>query len=129
MAFISSDGYIRLSSDELGDLPLHHLITGLDEGELPPASDSQLSGNITGYTEWLSDGAPAVTVGWDWQMLSLHEAIGLQLVDLPRSNVMLIDPLGQDAGPRATALFLAQRLERLSWEGVALAYLTARYGR
>lgn len=129
MVFISSDGYIRLSAEELGSLTLLHLITGLDDGELPLVYDCQLTTDLTGYTEWLGADQPAVTVGWDWQMVYANQVVGLQMVDTPRSNLMLIDDRGHDAGPQATAQQLARHIDKLAWQTAALEYLTARYGR
>lgn len=127
MLLISADGYIRMTLAQLQTLELHHLITGLDEDAPAPAGDAALSTVITGYTEWITPGQPAITLGWDWQM-ELHGAqLGLRRLGEPRGNVMLLDGNQNDLGQQASARLLAILVDGLDWQPAALRHVRSRY--
>ncbi|MHB1441079.1 MAG: DUF4902 domain-containing protein, partial [Cuniculiplasma sp.] len=66
---LSQDGYIRITQEEMVDTPLIHLISDLDQEE--EDKDHSLGATrtcISGYTEWVSDQPPVITVGWDWRL-------------------------------------------------------------
>jgi len=67
---VSKDGYIRLTEKTLHAIPIRHLDSGVyrtDHRDHPATRPSTLSG----YTEWVSETSPAISIGWDWQLL--HE--------------------------------------------------------
>lgn len=109
----SSDGYIRLWFGTLERLALKHLCSGRD-ADLALGSDTPAAAPaaVSGYTEWVSEGKPAISVGWDWQALPGTQRPVCVRAGLPRSNVMLVDAQGNDMGPDATSMFLAQWLDR-----------------
>jgi hypothetical protein len=108
---ISQDGYIRLWPGTLDALALKHLFSGLD-ADLAPPQHCTARGVVSGYTEWVSEGKPAISVGWDWQVQLTHLARPRCMrAGLPRSNLMLVDATGQDLGADATSLYLAQWLD------------------
>jgi len=115
MLALSNDGYIRLTLRQLQAVPLHHLLSGLDE---------DCSATITGYTEWLSEGSPAITLGWDWCMVGQAR---LQRVEDPRSNLMLVDDHGSDLGFDATLTALSAFVDALEWQKTTLSALEERY--
>lgn len=115
MLALSQDGYIRMTLLQLQGIPLLHLISGLDE---------DCSATIAGYTEWLSEGQPAITLGWDWCMVGHGK---LQRVDEPRSNLMLVDETGRDLGFEATLAALAGFVDGMDWQKTTLSALEERY--
>lgn len=125
---ISDTGYIRLLYSELQNQTLVHLISGLDEDGPDLPQDGAVPTAITGYTEWVSEGRPVITVGWDWQMLSDHSNIGLHRVGGPSSNVMLVSPGSVDLGPQKTAVLLETFIDGFDWQPVTLEYVSTRYG-
>lgn len=127
MLTISSDGYIRLLPSQLDLLQLDHLVSGLDEDAPPCASGAAMPTSITGYTEWVTAGVPAVTIGWDWKMASSSASLALSMLFEPRSNVMLLDNLRLDIGPEMTAAVLADWINKRDWQSTVAQYIQQRY--
>ena len=127
MLSISSDSYVRLSEAQLQSVRLGHLISGLDEDVPIFALDAAIPTAITGYSEWVSAGRPAITIGWDWQMLVSDGGVSLCMVGTPRSNVMLLDEADLDLGPDATSGLLASFVGGLNWQDEVSAHISRRY--
>ena len=121
---VSPDGYIRLALEQFQSLPLVHHISGMDEhGEEHTSATT-----LTGYTEWTSQGRPAITLGWDWQMVSDGAQPTLRRINEPRSNLMLMDPSRiRDLGQEKTTVLLIDYVDKIVWQGGAMACLKARY--
>ena len=123
MLIISTDGYIRLTFDQLGSLRFGHLISGLDETD-----DCAAPGGITGYTEWTSAGAPVLSLGWDWIMVAGGGGIvELKRLGAPRSNCMLQDTAGADLGFTATLARLSRFVDSLAWQCETGGQIATRY--
>ncbi|UUZ50702.1 DUF4902 domain-containing protein [Massilia sp. B-10] len=82
---------------------------------------------MTGYTEWIADGPPALTIGWDWQLARTGADWDMTLLGEPRSNIMLQDSCGLDLGPVASAMLLAKLVDAMSWQDTVADYLVLRY--
>ncbi len=119
-------GYVRLSLADMRDIRLVHLISGLDEDTPQLAANGAVSTAITGYTEWITEGTPVLTVGWDWQMLAGADGIRLRRASEPRSNVMMVDS-ANDAGPLRTAAMLEDLIDAFDWQGKTLQHINIRY--
>ncbi|OYV71357.1 MAG: hypothetical protein B7Z67_01060 [Acidiphilium sp. 21-60-14] len=114
---ISEDGYIRLSFPELEAIRLIHMTSGLDEYAPEIVSAGAISTSITGYTEWISNTSPAITIGWDWQLETICNPVSLKRISEPRSNIMLEDAGKRDMGPLKTAIRGAVMQGRLAQQG------------
>lgn len=136
MLTILDDGRITLSLPELQTIALTHLISGLDEDRPDdPAAPSALT-TITGYTEWISAGTPAISIGWDWEMAGGANQVRLQRIGAARSNLMLhasteivcnqehIERLARMQNP--TEILLDQFLDSFHWQETVLNYICAR---
>lgn len=78
-------------------------------------------GDITGYTEWLSDSAPAVSVGWDW---SLGGSVQLNALPISiRTNLLLVDASGRELGFSGTTHALFEWLSTWDWQSVVLSHV------
>lgn len=66
MLFSPCDGYVRMSLTDLELVQLTHLVSGIDTAGDRITDTS--AAPITGYSEWVSAGFPAITIGGDWQM-------------------------------------------------------------
>ncbi|MQR00860.1 DUF4902 domain-containing protein [Glaciimonas soli] len=124
---VSEDGYVRLSPDELLHISLGHFMSGLDEDMPVSFSRAAVATEITGYTEWLTAGTPAITIGWDWQMVVSGGQIILQRVGEPRSNLMLQDSDRQDVGPVRTVILLEEYIDSLTWQWQVQQYINNSY--
>lgn len=120
---VSADGYVRLDFRSLLDIPLFHLLSGLDDD---PAGSLQCGSRvaaISGFTEWVSQAHPVLTIGWDWVI----DSSGYQLIGKPRSNIMLVDANANDLGPVRTEDLLIARLARMPWQETTGRFITSRY--
>lgn len=68
-----------------------------------------------GFSEWKSDGNPAISVGWGW---FIHSHLGRMMLAPHgvRSNVMLIDKYGYDLGPVKTSNLFHTWLDAFEWQ-------------
>lgn len=129
MLTVSMDGYIRLSFAELQGVHLIHLISGLDEDSPAELSGGAILLAITGYTEWVSNTLPAITIGWDWQMEVVHDHVRLCRISEPRSNIMLQDAGRLDVGTEKTVALLEAFIDALNWQVDAQMHIDTRYTR
>ncbi len=124
---MSDTGYIRLSLAALQEICLVHLVSGVDEDGPGQAHAGAVPTAIAGYTEWITQGSPVITVGWDWQMLSEQHRVLLKRVSAPSSNVMLQNADHADLGPVNTALLLENYVDGFDWQSKALEFINIRY--
>ena len=121
------DGYLRLSLAQFRRTPLLHLWSGLESEEEPAEPGGARVSTIRGYTEWVSDARPALSVGWDWRLgAQAGRAWCLRDGD-PFSNIMLVDARRRDLGPDRTARLLGLALDRAAWQVETLAAVSLRY--
>jgi hypothetical protein len=120
---MSETGYIYLTVDELCAGALVHLISGVDAQEGLPCAGAVVT-EITGYTEWVSEDGPVLTIGWDWQMT----ADGLQRIGPPSSNLMLQSRARRNLGHARTVELLKDYLDGFNWQPVTLGHISTRYG-
>jgi hypothetical protein len=85
---IGIDFFIRQDESQLLGLQWHmvHAETDLPQEHLPVGVPLGVWG---GFTEWVSAGTPAISIGWDWSMVS-NGSIKL-VPDTIRTNLMLVD--------------------------------------
>lgn len=121
-------GYIYLTVDELRAGALVHLISGVDLEFLRTDGTGALVTAITGYTEWVSEHAPVLTIGWDWQMTAEDNVVRLKRISPPSSNVMLQSAARRDLGHARTVTLLNEYLDGLDWQPATLGHIGVRYG-
>jgi hypothetical protein len=124
---LSPDGYVRLTPEQFQAIPLVHLLSGLDPDEPLPLHEGASQTDISGYTEWVSETAPIITLGWDWRMEGSSGQTRYLRMGLPRSNIMLMDNLWRDLGPATTAKLLEEAIDKMAWQAVIQRYLMDRY--
>jgi len=121
----ANDGFVRLTLDEVLSLPLTHLVSGLDEhGDEAGCGGAT---TISGYTEWVSRGGLAVTVGWDWVLYTAGDHLRWRRVGLPRSNLLLVDPTRHDYPWERNLSALATVVDAMPWQEQARSAITTRY--
>lgn len=121
---VSADSYIRLTFEKFWKMKLVHLVSGLDEDKSVCLQKGAISTEITGYTEWVSDTTPAISVGWDWMI----QAEGrYQRISEPRSNLMLMDSRRQDFGPVKTTALIEIVIDEMAWQKLIQQYISRRY--
>jgi hypothetical protein len=124
---VQNDGLIRLSHGALHKLMLVHLISGLDEDTRAHRHRDTVATVITGYTEWITMDNPAVTLGWDWQMLAAASRVALRRVGEPRSNLMVVSSAGTDLGHEKSSVLLETMIDEFAWQDQTLSWINDRY--
>lgn len=125
---ISEDGYIRMSLFVFMQLPLTHFLSGLDNEPICQPVEGGKNGVISGYSEWLSNTSPKVTVGWDWRLDITTGKPRYLREGMPRSNIMLVDPVdGRDLGQEATEASITSRIDLTALSNDVGKYIILRY--
>ena len=119
-------GLVRLSLDEALSSTLVHLASGLDE-ETAPRGCCGCATHISGYTEWVSRGAPVITLGWDWRICACPWPPLWQRLGTPRSNVMLVDAARHDVGWQRNLMMLTTLIDALPWSECTSRAIALRY--
>jgi hypothetical protein len=73
---------------------------------------------LTGFTEWVTQTTPAITIGWDWKIEFKNGQSRYERLGLPRSNVMLINDHGLDHGWGHNLDDLARFVDSMPWPSV-----------
>ena len=125
------DGLVRIPASELSHLRLSHLQSEVDVPEDEFATADSLLGAVpaqaTGYTEWVGADDPGISLGWDWIVGGALGVLALRPLSI-RTNVMLVDPQGEDLGEPATVQLLAGYLAGWDWQSAVLEQLRTAPG-
>ena len=123
-----NDGLLRLRLQDLRNVELAHLISGIDD-ELadPGVSRCGASTTLSGYTEWISPQEARLTLGWDWQLDVSTAASRIVRLGLPRTNVLIVRSV-QDPLPWEQSLgVLASFIDAFDWSAPAFNAVCERY--
>ena len=124
---LSPDGYVRLTLEQFQVIPLVHLLSDLDPDEPLPLHEGASQTDISGYTEWVSETAPVITLGWDWRMEGASGQARYLRSGFPRSNIMLVDDQRRDLGPAITAKLLEAAIDKAAWQAAVRLRIMDRY--
>ena len=127
MVTISKDGYLRMTVSTIENIPLVHLLSGLDEDEIDSDQLQAEVCRISGYTEWVSSTKPVITIGWDWRLDVSQGLPRYVLEGLPRSNLMFLDGQRRDLGSTQTATMLRAVVEAIFWQEETAKAIRNRY--
>lgn len=130
MPMLCADGYMRCTVPELHALTLIHLHTAIDEDDmdLPDRTQGCLPALVHGYTEWISNAEPTVSLGWDWSLEWSNGHAQCQLLNLPRTNLMMVDAEGRDLGDKKTLKVLQDYIVQFDWSDVVVHATLTHYG-
>lgn len=123
--YLSPDGMIRLTVDQLLSTPLEHLVSGVDMESPVPACGTVTS--LSGYTEWISTKTPLISIGWDWCLQVSLTGVRWTRVGLPRSNLLLTRDSGDDTTWHSNLEILGTIVDALAWREVLPAVVASRY--
>ena len=123
MMFISPDGLVHLSMEELLSVPMQHLISGIDEDDEPPVKRCGTVVSISGYTEWVSSTQPEVSIGWDWHLQATRLGLQWVRIGLPRTNVMIQSKAPKHLDWQVNLVVLATVVDALPWQQQVIASL------
>lgn len=126
MWLVDKDGYIRVRQQELANIHLEHLVSGIS-GEVAQVDVPSRSGTrVFGYTEWATTRIPAISIGWDW-ILDAPDASVPKRHGNPYSNIMVVDADGREVGIEKSASLLCDMADRLSWYPMVLEMVGAEF--
>ena len=124
------DGTVRLDRSTLLEIRFRHIISGLYEEPVTNTIGMGKGATIArleGYTEWVSETRPLITLGWDWEWQFISERSGYRRREAPFTNITLVDQDGHDIGSTETVRVLSDLIDYIDWEDVVALYLAARY--
>ena len=121
---LSPDGYVRLTLEQFQAIVLRHLWSGLDPEDPASLHEGAILTRITGYTEWVSETVPAITLGWDWQLQELSGQARYLRMGSPRSNIMLVEALRNDLGAVKTSKLLQVAIDETAWQAAVHSHIT-----
>jgi hypothetical protein len=121
---LSLDGFIRITQKSLSLITLHHLDSGLYVDSKPHYNGLC---NIRGYTEWISNSTPTVSLGWDWELIQPSTSIEYKLDNLPFSNLILIDADDKDIERLSCLKLLRNKIHTLAWTPLVHRSITEKY--
>lgn len=124
---LSSDGLIRLTLDQLLSTPLEHLVSGVDLDQHSPTAACGRLTSLSGYTEWISANDPAISIGWDWRLLTSANGPRWIRVGLPRSNLLLMQDTGCETSWHSNLEILGTVVDALAWREVMPNAVAIRY--
>ncbi len=124
---LSDDGYVRLSSLELDAVKLKHLDSGVYADEPEADTTSNRVCKMNGYTEWISETEPAISIGWDWEFDGYDIPPRYKMVGHPFSNVVLLDRYERDLEPDTCMKYLSVLVGQLCWGDQISAHITNKY--
>lgn len=121
---LSPDGYVRLTLEQFQAIVLRHMWSGLDPEDPASLHEGAIQTRITGYTEWVSETVPAITLGWDWQLQELSGRARYLRMGSPRSNIMLVEALRNDLGAVKTSKLLQVAIDETAWQAAVHSHIT-----
>ncbi|WP_162086399.1 DUF4902 domain-containing protein [Sulfuriferula nivalis] len=113
---VSWDFYVRMTVETLTSLRLKHLMSAIDLDEPDQCQKGTGLTQISGYTEWVSETTPTITLGWDWELNTLQAHPFVCRVGAPRSNIMIVDDLQQDLKYIENSRLLETFIDQLQWQ-------------
>ena len=116
MPVLSVDGYVRMMFTAFQQVEMVHLFSGMDEDRPSVAGAGAKFSSITGYTEWISNSVPAITIGWDWKLTGAQGTACFIHTGIPGSNLMFLDQHSHDLGSEQTRQLLVSWLEDFDWQ-------------
>ncbi|EKP65228.1 hypothetical protein J587_2957 [Acinetobacter baumannii 144107] len=100
-----------MNENQLMSYPLQHIISTVESRH---TEASQIF--YYGFTEWATSQTPAISTGWDWELIENNGITTVKRVGLPRSNIMIVDVSGLDIGFDINETLLEKKIDTLFWE-------------
>jgi hypothetical protein len=120
MRTVSPDGYLRLKTRELGCIPLHHLISNVDDEPTTRELRCGAAATVSGYTEWISPAEPTLSIGWDWEWRAVPGTAGVVRLGLPRTNILVVSEASVPLPWEDSLQILARHIDAIDWQRAAL---------
>lgn len=119
-----TDGLISISIQQFKSIRFMHLISNitLNESEFSPYYDNCYS-RINGYTEWISDTKPIISLGWDWTTLIKKKGLVYIMQDHPYCNIQLVDKSHQNLPEIESHKLLKAHIDLLNWENTVSTHI------
>ena len=92
------------------------LYFGMDDDRSVTSGLGASATSITGFTEWISHGIPAITIGWDWELAGTDGKPCLLQTGIPRRSIMFVDQHCQNLGTEQTTAILVGWFKTFDWQ-------------
>lgn len=118
------DFYVRTTMHGLASSRLAHMFSYLDDALKNDFQRMAMPVADAGYTEWVTDAAPTLSIGWEWYRPHAGSSILLGPGEI-RGNIMLLDQVGYDHGPILTERLLRCWITSLLWQPAVASAIAA----
>jgi hypothetical protein len=119
---VGRDGYLRCELSAVRNCDWQHVLSGLDDEQpVVGLATGAFQAEISGFTEWTSGSAPALSIGWDWRCAYRLPGAPYVRQGCARSNIMFIDDRGDDLGFDRTAELIGGWIDSWNWVEPVLA--------
>ncbi len=122
---VSGDGFVRISYDEFNKMTFNHT-----HSELVCNISDETSNytDLRGFTEWISNTAPAVSISWDWKFETKINPAQYVLTGMPFSNIMFVnDDKDGDFGTEKSLMILKEYINTLKWQDTFIKFMNSKY--
>nr|SPS05443.1 conserved protein of unknown function [Candidatus Nitrotoga fabula] len=92
------------------------LYSGMDDDRPVISGLGASATSITGFTEWISHGILAITIGWNWELVGTDGKPCLLQTGIPGRNIMFVDQHRQNLGTEQTTAILVDWLKTFDWQ-------------
>ena len=124
---VSPDGYVRMTYDLLQKEVFQHFDSGLYLEQQNSTITNDKASEMCGYTEWITEGTPQLSMGWDWKFQHSATVPSFVMVGLPYTNILIQKDNFEDLSQQASLGLLSQHIESLNWSAPLLRHITKRY--
>jgi len=83
---VTPEGFVLLSRTKLFKIRFTHLATGIDSESIHQLGRQGL---LNGFTEWISESEPVISIGWDWSHILNKDCSRIFRTCVIRSNIKL----------------------------------------
>jgi hypothetical protein len=121
----TSEGLVHLTLEELRSLSIVHHASGVDDDIQTRVGSCGRATHISGFTEWMTESIPGITLGWDWCLQVEGQEVLWQRLGMPRTNVWLMDHNSSPPNWASSLEQLARVVDALPWTEVVPKALNA----
>ncbi|GAA3928407.1 DUF4902 domain-containing protein [Litoribacillus peritrichatus] len=124
---LSQDGYIRVTQSVLKTIALKHLDSGIYDDPVAIHHNQNITCEVTGYTEWISETIPLLSIGWDWKLDYKKQSLAYVMTGNPYSNVIVQDNNFSDLDQYDSLNFLSDLINKIEWSSQISTLITKKY--
>ncbi len=111
-------GLVQTTVRELLALRLKHFFSAVDAdvSSMPYERRCGTLTTVSGFTEWQGCSAFPISLGWDWQIITIDRSVIWVRGEMPRANIQLYCDGGFALSPDDNLTVLASWIDAQAWQ-------------